>query len=75
MTDSVIIAVVLGTLGIAAVMHGGLDGFGPIAGTFGIAILVRQLVAWRSRRAQFPKARAITSRSEDPARPPDSAAD
>jgi hypothetical protein len=74
MTDDLIIAIVLGTLGVAAVVHGGLDGFGPIAGTFGVAIVVRRLVAWRARRAQFPRAK-VTSRSEDRAPRRDSAAD
>jgi len=72
--DDLIIAIVLGTLGVAAVVHGGLDGFGPIAGTFGVAIVIQRIAAWRRRRAQFPRAK-LTSRSEDRAPPPGSAGD
>ena len=76
MTDDLIIAIVLGTLGVAAVVHGGLDGFGPIAGAFGVAVVGRRIVRWWQRRREFPRAKAhVTSRSEDRAPPPDSAAD
>jgi len=74
--DDLIIAIVLGALGVAAVVHGGLDGFGPIAGVFGVAIVVHRIASWRRRRREFPRAKAqVTSRSEDRAPPPDSAAD
>jgi hypothetical protein len=55
MTDDLIIAVVVGTLGVAAVLNGGLDGFVNIAGAFVVALVVRWIVltsrsAGRARR-------------------------
>jgi len=65
MTDNVIIALVVGTLGVAAVVNGGLDGFAQIVGAFAVAILVRWIV----------KRLSVTSRFEARARRRDSAED
>ena len=59
--DDVIIAVGVGALGVAAVLHGGLDAFTNIVGAFVVALVVRWVV--------------LTSRSGGRARRHDSEAD